>query len=409
MRKCVLLLLAMGLSLGLVSCNSGSAVSGSDAPELLKAVPSDALGAAIYSRLDRGLEGIVDSTSLLRKIDYGKLGRARSVIALCDVSSIVPLAIIEAGKASQDTIPAAAAVMALADSLRLPYIHTTLDEHNVLLLSPSETVITIAGRHLLSGSSILDAPDFGKVVEALPAGDVRIYRNRGAYKLFGNGITGGMRNSILSFVRDAAEWMIVTDSGVSAVQPEAEKYFCNFCSMLDAAPSKFGSVIPEGADLYLDIPIASAGDYRVAYELWLDARVALEGYNSRLAKTWKAGGKDPRLWEKELGVREVAMASYPFGRLNFLRVKDKESTEGVVANPWTGYVRALYGDAFNPADSCMMRSGNWIISGSRRALDSLAFGAGRDWPSKAKAVAGTPDIRFVWNKDNNINLWHSNR
>ncbi|MBR4809086.1 MAG: hypothetical protein IK031_02255 [Bacteroidales bacterium] len=411
MRKCVLLLMVLGISLGFVSCGSGDSATSAEAPELLKAVPSDALAAGIFGRLDRGLERMTDSTSILRSIDYGRLGRARTVIALCDVSSLVPLVIIEAGKASPDTLAAAESVMVQADSLRLSRMHATLDGHNVLLLSPSETVITIAGRHLQSGSSILDAPDFDRVAAALHGGDQTVYRSRGASKLFADRFQGSMRAPVLSFIRDASEWMVASDDAVVTVQPETEKYFCNFCSSLEAAPSRFGAVVPEGAEFCIDIPVASVKDYRSAYELWLDARVALESYNARLSRLGKAGGKDPRVWEKELDVREVAMADYPFGRLNFLRVKDKAKTDGVVVNPWTGYVQALYGNAFNPADSCMMRSGNWIISGSRKALDSLAFDAGlqRQWPAKAKAVAGTPAMRLAWDTDNNIKIWHSNQ
>jgi len=411
MRKCVLLLMVLGLLPLIPSCGSGAPGPSADAPELFQAVPSDALGAGYFSRLDHALERMTDSTSILRTIDFGRLARSKAVVALCDVSSIVPLVAIEAGKASPDTSAAAAALLALADSARVPCLHFTIGEHNIVLLSPSETVITVAGRHLLSGSSILDAPDFDKVSEVLPGGDVIVYRNRGAHKLFGNRIDAGLRASVIPFLRDASEWMIVSDGSIVTVQPDAEKYFSNFCSSLPAAPSKFGDVLPEGTMFYIDVPVSGTEEFRDAYELWLDARVALESYNARLSRLGKACGKDPRIWEKELDVREVAVADYPFGKVNFLRVKNKESNKGVTVNPWTGYVRALYGDAFNPADSCVMRSGNWIISGSRKALDSLSFNAAasRDWPAKAKAVAGLPAERLVWNKDNIINLWHSNR
>ncbi|MBO4567222.1 MAG: hypothetical protein J5695_08360 [Bacteroidales bacterium] len=411
MRKCVLLLFVLSLLPLFSSCGQDAHVASSEAPELFRAVPSDALGAGYFSRLDHALDRMTDSTCILRTIDYGRLSRAKAVVALCDVSSIVPLVAIEAGKASPDTSAVAASVMALADSAKVQCLYTTLGEHNVLLLSPSETVITIAGRHLASGSSILDAPDFDLVAQALPGGDVTVYRNRGAHKLFSNRVDAGIRAAVIPFLRDASEWMIVSDGSLVTIQPGAEKYFSSFCSSLEAAPSRFSEVLPEGAGFYIDIPISGTAEYRDAYELWLDARVALESYNARLSKVGKACGKDPRIWEKDLDVREVAVANYPYGTVNFLRVKNKESNKGVAVNPWTGYVRALYGDAFNPADSCVMRSGNWIISGSRKALDSLIFNqaAVRDWPAKAKAMAGTPAERLVWNKDNIINLWHSNR
>ena len=198
---------------------------------------------------------------------------------------------------------------------------------------------------------------------------------------------------------------------MTPVWPDAEKYFASFCSSLQEAPSKLGGILPADSGLYVDIPIASVLEYRRAYEVWLDARVALESYNKRLSGVWRATGIDPRAWEIESGVKEAAVATLPGGVVNMLRVSGRQASDGIVPNPRTGFASALYGSVFEPADSCMLCSGNWILSGSRAALESYSSEAAmqRDWPAKAKAVAGRQDIRFTWNKDNNIKIWHSNR
>ncbi|MBR4826379.1 MAG: hypothetical protein IKZ91_00655 [Bacteroidales bacterium] len=407
MRKCVLYLLVLNLVLGLSACTGGPSAAVADAPELLKAVPSDALCAGLYSRLDKGVDRMLDSTNIVRSIEFGKLARSRSVIALCDVGSIEPLVIVEAGKASADTSSAAASVLAQADSIGVSSLFAQVGSHNVLLLSPSETALTVARRNVASQSSILDAPEFDRVVSVLPSSDVVVYRSRGSHKLFVNSFSGPLRSEILAFLREASEWMVFTDDRIVTVQPEAERYWGNFCSSQPLAPVKLGSVMPDGTLFYVDIPVTEG--YRVSYELWLDARVALESYNRRIAKVWNSGNKDPRQWEKELGVAEAAVAYTPYGTLNLLRVKDKGKTDGVAVNPRTGFVRALYGSIFNDADSCMIRSGNWIISGSRAALENYEPAKADGWPSKAKVVAGGPGNRFVWNKDNSISIWDSNR
>ena len=410
MRKCVLSLLVLSLALSLHSCGNGSAGSSSEAPELLQAVPSDALCIGIFNRLDKALDEMTDSASVLRSLDYGRLDRSRSIIALCDVGSLAPLVIIEAGKASEDTLSAAASVLAQADSFAVAHAYIRLPHHNALLLSPSETVLTIASRHLESGISVLDAPDFDQVAAALPSGDVTIWRNRGARKLLAGAFTGGLAQLAVPFIRDASEWMTVSDNTLVTFAPDAEKYFSNFCSSLQEAPSKLASVLPAGYTFYVDIPVASVASYRHAYETWLDARVALESYNRALTSVWHSSGKDPRAWESEAGVQEVAMVSTPEGRLNMVRVKDKAKSSGVRVNPRTGFVRALYGQVFADADSCMLQTGNWIISGQRAALEAFeAAAAPAAWPAKAKALAGTGDLRLVWNKDNKIDIWHSNR
>jgi len=412
MRKCVLSLLVLSLCLGIVSsCNPDAQGPSSEAPELLEAVPSDVIAVGIFGDLDRGLDRMIDSTSVLLNVDYGKLARAKAVVAYCDLGALAPLVIMEAGKASADTLAAAASVLSQADTLGIPHAYVTLDNHNALLLSSSETVITVASRNLASETSILDAPGFDKVAPQIPGSDVTIYRNRGAARLFRGLFSGTMASSAVSFIRDASDWMLQTDEEIIPVQPEAEKYYANFCNSLQEAPVKLPAVLPAESLFLVDIPIASLDAYRHSYELWLDARVALEKYNRRLSEVWRKSGQDPRAWERDSDVKEVAVVTTPAGRINFVRVKDKAASDGISTNPQTGFVRALYGEIFADADSCMTRSGNWIISGSRAALESYeASGEGsRDWPSKAKVIAGSQSFRYIWNKDNRIKIWNSNR
>ena len=169
--------------------------------------------------------------------------------------------------------------------------------------------------------------------------------------------------------------------------------------------------MPEDYTFFIDIPIASAGDYRIGYERWLDARVVLEAYNNHISRVWSATGKDPRAWEKEAGVREASVVFTPRGRINLIRVKDKATSDGVVPNPLTGIAYALYGNIFDEADSCMLRRGNWIISGQRDALELYcpAAKSPEGWLSKAKVAAGSPDFRVSWKNDDRIKLWHSNQ
>ena len=151
-------------------------------------------------------------------------------------------------------------------------------------------------------------------------------------------------------------------------------------------------------------------EWRSAYEGWLDARIELESYQKRLDVLKKSAGKDPLNWEKELGVKEVSCVMMPEGTLNMVRTAKSVSSDGVQVNPYKGFVRALYGSLFNPADSCCVRSGVWLISGERALLDSLKLGGGRpsSWPAAAKVVAWSEDNQINWTKEN-IKIWNSNR
>lgn len=408
MRKCVLTLLIIVAALGAAGCNESPSAAPGSAPELLKAVPSDALGIGLFGRLDHGLDRMVDSTSALRKLDYGKLSRSRAVVALCDVGTVAPLLVIEAGKTGTDTLAIVRELMDMADSLRIGRQLVELDTHLALLLCPSSTIIDVAGRHIVSESSILDAPDFDLVLPLLPSQDAVVLRNRVAAKLLNFNFGSFNSKAVAGFFKDAAEWTVMSEQKMWPVCPASERYFCSFMDAVQDGQSKLATAFPEGAEAIIDYPLASYSDWRRQYENWLDARIALEDYNKRLKALEKASGKKPLDWEKELGVKELALVMLPEGNLNMVRTAKSGSTDGVVVNPHKGFVRALYGSMFNAADSCCFRSGNWLISGDRALLDSLKLGRTSDWPAAARVVAWTPENHLNWTNES-IRIWTSNQ
>ncbi|MCH5172699.1 MAG: hypothetical protein J1D85_00665 [Bacteroidales bacterium] len=412
MRKSVLYLLVCCAILGVAACGQrGASSPAEDAPELLAAVPSDALSVGIFSRLDKGLGHMLDSSSLLHRPDYGRLARSKAVVALCDVGSLTPLVIVEAGRHGSDTSAAAAALLRQAPELGLSAELIELPQHNAVAVSPSPTVISIVRRHIVSESSILDAPCFDMVLEHLGGTDVVACRNSGALKLFDVELATFTRREAASFLKDACEWTVFSGEKMTPVFPSSEKYYCNFMSSVADGQSKLGSVLPSGVQLALDFPVASIQEWRRGYETWLDARVKLEQYNKRLSDLAKKTGKNPLNWEKEIGVREVAVLAAPGYRVNMIRVNKSVSRDGTVrANPYTGFAAALYGDAFNAADSCILYCGDWMLSGERQVLDTLNLGHGQPsgWPSRARAAVYTPGRRLYWTNQS-IRIWNVNQ
>ena len=402
MRKCVLILLIVVASLGWQSCAENAPSAVQDSPELLKAVPSDALCVGVFSRLDRGMERMVDSASVLRNLDFGRLSRSHAAIALL---------IIEAGRSGADTLDVVRNIMAMADSMKVWHALFELDTHNALLLSPSSTVITVAGRHVAAESSILDAPDFQQVVDVLSGADAVVLRNRGASRLLDLSFGQLNTKAVAGFIRDAAEWTVLCNGHLHPVVPDDARYFCNFMGALEEGTSKLSACFPEGADAIIDLPVSSIEQWRKAYENWLDARIALESYQKRMGTLAKASGKKPLNWEKEQGVKELACVMMQGGTLNMVRVSKSQNSDGVQKNPYTGFVRALYGAPFDSSDSLCLRCGAWLVSGGDRALlDSFRVSKKKpsDWPAAAKAVAWRPDGHISWTKDN-IKIWDSNR
>jgi len=417
----VLFLVAIGCS--------GSPEGGKfvESPELLKAVPSDALTVGIFGRCDHALERMLDSTSVLRQLDYGKFGRHKAAVAFCNIGSITPLLILETGIASQDrssenakgslqaatdTLTQTRDIAKLADSLKLYTAQVALDKHNVLLISPSATVITVAERHLESESSILDAPYFDLVLEAMSSGDAIAWRNSGAAKLLSIDLAGIPRKQVAGFIKNAAEWTVGNGNKLKSIQPASAKYFCNFLEAAGEGQSKFARVCPSDAELIIDIPIGELKQWRQAYETMLDARVELESYKKKLQAINKSAGRNPLDWERENNIQEVVYVACKDYSINMVRtgkavksIKEKQ----VGTNPACGFLNALYGYPFSDADSCVVRKGDWLISGRSSVLDSLALGNIKNWPAKACAIVQIPGERLTCNKDN-ITIWQdSNR
>lgn len=410
MRRLILyaILILAACSCGQNGQNSQSGQKAGEAPELLRAVPSDALAVGVFSHCDKGLQAFVDQAVDLILLDYGKQVRNKAAIALCDVGTLTPLLVLETGRAEADTTAAVADLLAQADSLKLSTAIVSLDKHNALLLSPSATVIKVALRHLASETSILDAPYFASIEEN--GQDFIAYRNRGAGKLFSFGLQGVDPKKLTAFIRDAAEWTVVTGDRLRLVQPQTGKYFGNFLDSIEEAPSSFARICPAGAETIVAFPVASLKDRRSAYENWLDARVELEAYKDRIQALKKKAGKSPLVWEKEQDVLEVVYIATKDYSINLVRTAKSAKSDGVQKNPYAGFVRALYGEPFSAADSCFIRKGNWIISGERSVLDTLKLGAEKpeSWPSKARAVVQNQDGRLTSINDN-ITIWHSNR
>ena len=88
------------LALGL-ACGCGGKADIDSAP--LLAIPSRAVAVAHFTRVDKALPLLVDSTSRLRAIDYGSLHNSEMAFCYLYSASLVPVLVIDAGHADADT------------------------------------------------------------------------------------------------------------------------------------------------------------------------------------------------------------------------------------------------------------------------------------------------------------------
>ncbi len=422
--------LALLLALPLLLC-CGNPARKTDAPvqekripELLAAVPSDALGVICFDRCAEGLR-LYDSTSVLQKLDLSDFKNARMALSLCYNGSLVPVLALDTHRAEADSAAAIKALTEQAASLKVFSHYFEPDpaagRQGMLILSPSEAQITAVRRHVTQHTSILDAPYFRQALSAAGGDDFVIYRNSGAERLAPKGWMQEFfpRRELTGFLRQLADWTVLTPASdgfsVQPVQGPADSYFANILSLLPFSDSRLGAVLPDSVRFALALPVSNPA-FREAFERWQDASVKMTRYRRTLDALRKESGKDPLKWEKEIDVRELALVRDGEGRAVVLvrpgkAVADRPAGE----NPWRGFIPTLYGSAFTLADdSCEAARDGWYVYGSpadvQAWLDAKRPETAAKWPGKGcRFIIYEPERTLAWGKKGLRLTWNTNQ
>lgn len=429
MCKKVLITLLLVLPL-LCACRGGSRSGGptplpqTRIPDLLAAVPSDALAVMCYDHCADGM-ALYDSTSVLQKLDLTPFKRARMALALCYNGSLLPVLALDAGRADADSASAVSTLLEQAAALKLQTDYVRPDpearRRGFVVITPSSALLQAVRRHLTEYTSILDAPGFRQALAAAGSNEFIIFRNSGADRLAPKDWMKDFfpRRDLTAFVRTAAEWTVLTaEDGGFAVHPVrggSDSFYANILESLPLGESRLGAVLPDTVRLALALPV-SQPQLRESFERFQDASVRLTAYRKRLDELKKASGKDPLKWEKELDIREVALVHLDGGAVTLVRPARAVPDQAPAENPWRGFLPALYGTAFSlPDDSATASFGGWQIYGSEAGLRAFleAFRSAEPalkWPGKGcRFILYEPDKTLAWDKKGLRLLWNSNQ
>lgn len=396
-------------------------------PELIAAVPSDALAVICYEHCSEGLR-LLDSTNVLHKLDLSDFRNARMALSLCYTGSLVPVLALDAGRAEADSASVVNKLLAQAASLRLQaeYVRPDVEakRRGFVLITPSDALMTAVRRHLTEYTSILDAPGFRQALLAAESDSFIIFRGGNApERLAPKGWLQGIfpRRDLTAFLGVFADWTVLCpESGGFSVRPvcngDGDAYFANVLATQPLGESRLGDILPPDTRFALAVP-AVQPQLREVVERWQDATVKLTRYRRQLEALRQASGKDPLKWEKEVGVREIALVHFGGGAVALVRpdkaVPDSEPSE----NPWRGFLPALYGSAFALTDdSCTAGLLGWQIYGSPDAVRAFLDAerpekpAGSSWPGKGcRALVYQPEKTLAWGKKGIKLIWNSNQ
>ncbi|MBR3563106.1 MAG: hypothetical protein IKN93_04700 [Bacteroidales bacterium] len=357
----------------LVSC---ARVSAPEEAPLLRTVPSRAVAVMHFGRLEPALEFLLDSTSVFRQLDYGRLGDSEMVLSYDYSAGLIPLLAVDAGRAGADTSSVVRKVLQQAEDLKLNALYTAelLPRRAALLLSTSRAAIDEALMHIESGVSVLDAADFKEASSLADgtAGNI-ILKNESASRWLPAKLLKAQvdRREMVKFVSGAAQWTALCFNDLSregirvrAFTGDKRKYLAEFISALPAGNSRLAAALPDTAHFIVDLPLKDYKQYTEGWKECLDARADLSKYRGRLAGLKKRFGKSPEAWLADMAPLELALVRWESSELLLLRSGHRR--KGVLAeNPFPGYIPAIFGELFRIADdSCVAFWEGWTLFGS---------------------------------------------
>lgn len=409
------------------SCGSGATKDKTEAPEevmeLLHTVPSDALAISVRRSCSDAVS-LLDSAAVLRMVDYGRNADSPAVISWCFDGDLSPILAIDAGRSSSAEA-SAHAMMSGADSLGLFSAYYAPDDlggrHSIMVITPSEALLTAVNRHVTERRSILDAAEFGSALAF--AGNSRsftILRNSGATHLLPAWFLDGIynRRSAAAFLRTVSDWITITPEGgdtyrLDATRGESPSYYTNLFTNLPFGDSRLGDILPSDTEFAISLPVPQP-EFRDAFQRYQDAAVRYTQYVRKLDALTELTGKNPADWEKETGVKEVGLIVSAGSRIIAVRPAKASEDSTYSENPWPGFVPALYGSAFSiPDDSMCASVSGWLIYGSasdvKSFLDSQNSILETNWPRKGTHIVMYKSGKILcWSKKG-INLWNSNQ
>ncbi|MBO7575182.1 MAG: hypothetical protein J6S99_05170 [Bacteroidales bacterium] len=392
-------------------------------PELLAAVPSDALAVICYDRLEEGLP-LLDSTNVLRQLNLTAFKQSPMALSLCYNGSLVPVLALDAGRAEADSTSAVSTLLAQASNLKLQaqYIRPDAEakRRGLVLITPSDAQLTAVRRHLTEHTSILDAPGFRPALAAAAGRDFVAFRGGGApERLAPKGWLQDFfpRRALTRFLGSVADWTVLTPAAdgfdVTPVCGQDDAFYANILGSLPFGDSRLGSILPEDVQFALALSV-TLPQVREAVDRWQDASVKLTAHQKRLEALRKESGKDPLKWEQEQNVREVALVHFGGGAVALVRPAKPATEREPYENPWRGFLPALYGDAFALADdSCTASSRGWQIYGSPEAVTAFIEAVRSEeaivnWPGKGcRFVIYQPGKTLAWGKKGIKLIWNS--
>lgn len=416
---------------------------------LLSAVPSDAAMFMTFSGFSSAVSCVGDSTKIFGVLltdarESGhpfmdmmdSLGRSSrkslpdgpAVISMHYIRNMAPLLALEIGRAGADTSDAVRLLISvarqkglftrIADGSVLTDAGSPLHKSSVLLVSPSETLLTASVRHLESGASVLDQ---GPLSEAAASAE-----NRNSlfisHEYIGKLMVSDLQrpySSYGNFLKKTADWTVLSSdvrpggslhmTGRMVASDRDQAALINIFRSAGTGELKFASAAPARTWFALSLSTPDIAGHVRSYKKYLDANGRLDRFNQLAASFGSKAGIDPLRWAESLYIKEIARADVPVGDslVSVLLLRPGREDKNIITkggpgslkdcaspypNPYAGFVPALLGDLFEIDDSYSLYRDGWLAFGSEASLATLGEGSLESTLSAAGAALPVKEV-----------------
>lgn len=371
---------------------------------LLSAVPSDAVMLACLSQSGDAPAGVFGKIVLPQHAL-----KSASVVSLHYSAGLVPLYVFDAGRASSEPSEDASSLMEAlkAAGMLVEYMDCgesasgKIAQHSVIIASPSETLLKSSHRHLSKSVSVMDSPGFAAASSAVSGDNMLFISNTQADKLL-PAVVARPYSSYSGFFSRIADWTVMemdlSDKAASfrgtVVHDGDLSRFINVLEKSSPAVSSVSEILPSYTSFAASLPLGDMDSYADAYRIYLDSRQAMQKNSARQKELAGKLGISPSDFFKAIDIKEVATASFASGgvteSVNLIKAGDivpsvvfkgtdivsmKDYKPSVHSWPYAGFVASVFGDMFSLKDeTCFTCIGEWIITGSMKAVDEYAGG-----------------------------------
>ncbi len=445
----VILLIGVAAAVSVLYSGTGAGKGSIDDSRyaLFHAVPSDAVAVIRFDDLEKmtdilsadmpvapflesgTAEPLKRFIMLLKSSARMPLSSSGTALSLHYNGNLIPLLVIDAGRAGSGISEEADLIMDMADSTDMYSVfvdcsdnlshNSRIDRRSVLILSPSDLIAKSAQRHLARNISITGSEGFQRAAQSVEGDNLLFVSGKNIDKITDRLMSRKYRR-YSSFLADVADWNafsiysyggshIYLKGASSCVDGDAD--FINLLSSLQPAASEVSSVLPSYTVFAASVPMSDWQAYAAAYERFLDARSGTARLESRQNTLRKRTGTSPEDWAASLNIREVSVASFYAGtdleQVIMVRTEPKKAYQFLFGDSlsvrqyaprvheykYQGYAASLFGPMYSLEDeTCFTFIDGWVISGSAVAVGEYVSGRALENTLKSYMQdAGLPD------------------